>query len=66
MAPAGGPPSCINVVSANPETLLLEHLLDAAQRLPGSLFVLDQREANVFVSVLTEADSRADRNLGFD
>jgi hypothetical protein len=43
---------------------LLEHLLDAPEGLPGSLFVLDQGKADVLVSVFPEADTRADRNLG--
>ena len=44
---------------------LLEHLLDASQRLPGSLFVLDQGKAHVLVSVFPKADTWADRDLGF-
>src|ERR1700691_2787573 len=47
------------------EALLLKHLLDAPQRLPGSFFILNQRKAHVFIPVLTEADTRTDRNLSF-
>lgn len=43
----------------------LEHLLDAAQCLSCSLFVFDQREADMAVSVFTEANSRTDGNVGF-
>src|SRR5450631_436776 len=49
-----------------PESLrpfLLEHLLDASQCLPGSLFVLDKGKTHVLVSVFPEADTWADRYL---
>src|ERR1700688_2883828 len=49
-----------------PESLkafLLEHLLDAPERLPGSFFVLYQGKAHVLISVLTKADTRTHRNL---
>src|SRR5262249_49860167 len=40
-----------------------ERLADAAHRLPGSVLVLDEREAHVLVPVLAEADARRHRHL---
>ena len=34
-----------------------QHLLDAAQRLAGALFVFDEGEADVAVAVVAEADA---------
>ena len=38
---------------------LRQHLPDAAQRLPCTLFVLNQREANMVVAIVPEADAGA-------
>ena len=38
--------------------LLLEHLLDAPQRLPGSFFVLNQGKAHVLIPVFPKADTQ--------
>src|SRR5689334_3089138 len=40
-------------------------VLEAAQRLPDPLLVLDEREANVAVAVLAESDARRDGHLRF-
>lgn len=40
-----------------PRPVSQQHLLHAAQCLPGSLLILDQCEANVVIPVLAEADT---------
>lgn len=52
--------------SARPSTALgvLEHRLDAADGLADARFILDQREAHIFVAVFAEADAGRDADLG--
>src|SRR6185436_7902376 len=47
------------------QSILAEHLLDAAHRLPCPVLVLDHREADVLVAVLAEAHTRRHRDLRF-
>ena len=56
--------SPINYLHLPHQHRLGEHLLDAAQRLPRPLFVLNQREAHVAVAVFAEADARRHSDLG--
>ena len=43
---------------------VLEHGLDAADGLTDARFILDQREAHIFVAVFAEADAGRDADLG--
>jgi hypothetical protein len=43
-----------------------EHLLDPAQGLPSAFLVFDEREPNMLVTLLAEANARAHRYLGLN
>src|SRR5437899_1781908 len=45
------------------ETVLAEHVADAARRLAQAVLVLDQRDAHVIVAVVAKADARRHRDL---
>ena len=47
-----------------PPLARLEHLLNSAQGLPRALFVFDEREAYVVISMITEPNAWAHRDLG--
>ena len=46
------------------KALLLEHLLDTPQRLPGAFFIFNQGKTHMLVPVLAKAHTRAHRDLG--
>src|SRR5215471_20802549 len=50
-------------VSSSYLSVLAEHLLDPADRLPRSSFILDHREADILVAELAEADSGRHRDF---
>ena len=42
-----------------------EHVLHAAQRLPCTLFILDQREANMAVAIIAKTNAGRNHDIGF-
>ena len=52
------------MVSLCIHTILAKHFPDAAYRLAGSLFIFDQAEAHMIISMLAEAYPRRDRHPG--
>ena len=46
--------------------ILLHHLLNAPDRLPCSVLIFDEAEADVVVAVLAEADAGGDGDFGIN
>ena len=63
-ASATAPRASVTATTFNADAVLAEHLLDAAHRLARAALVLDERDADVVVAVVAEADARRDRDLG--